>query len=129
MIQIHSPENQNIYPTDGWQIRYRDGEQTGSTFSPIPFIYVNVSTTASAGPAPAVDFILGQTVQATVTVPAKTTNQGIFQFFWRNNEVGPGVMWLSCVDVTITALGTTTVPSIFFIVFIVLMTTFGTMLF
>jgi len=127
--QIHLNENQIIYPTDGWQIRYRDGEQAGSTFSPIPFIYVNVSTTATAGPAPAVGFILGQTVRATITVPPKTTNQGIFQFFWRNNEVGQGVMWLSCVDVTITALGTSPVPSIFSIVFMALLTLLGTMLF
>ncbi|CAF1241101.1 unnamed protein product [Rotaria sordida] len=127
--QIHLTENQNIYPTDGWQIRYRDGEQADSKFSPIPFIYVNVSTTATTGPAPAVGFILGQTVQATITVPSKTTKQGTFQFFWRNNEVGPGVMWLSCVDVTITALGTSLVPSIFSIVFIILLTAIGTMLF
>ncbi|CAF3317389.1 unnamed protein product, partial [Rotaria sp. Silwood2] len=29
--QIHLTENQTIYPTDGWQIRYRDGEQVDST--------------------------------------------------------------------------------------------------
>ncbi|CAF3176429.1 unnamed protein product, partial [Rotaria sp. Silwood2] len=99
------------------------------TFSPIPFIYVNVSTTETTGPAPAVGFILGQTVQATITVPSKTTNQGTFQFFWRNNEVGPGVMWLSCVDVKITAFGTSLVPSTFSIVFITLLIAIATMLF
>ncbi|CAF4186653.1 unnamed protein product, partial [Didymodactylos carnosus] len=105
--EIHSTENQTVYPTDGWQIRYRDGAQSGSTFSPIAFTYVNVSTMTSVGPAPTSGFQLGQTVLATITVPSTTTTDGIFQFFWRNNEVGPGVMWLSCVDVTITAPSTT----------------------
>jgi hypothetical protein len=106
--ETHSPENQTIYPTDGWQILYRDGTQSNSTFSPIAFTYVNVSTNASIGPDPAIGFQLGQIVFATIIVPSTATNDGIFQFFWRNNEVGTGVMWLSCVDVTITALSTTT---------------------
>ncbi|CAF1329935.1 unnamed protein product [Adineta steineri] len=114
--QIHSPENQTIYPTDGWQILYRDGAQANSTFYPINFIYVNVWTTSSVGPAPAIGFQLGQIVKATITVPSGPTTDGIFQFFWRNNEVGTGVMWLSCADVTITALGITQIPSIFCIV-------------
>jgi hypothetical protein len=119
--EIHSPENQIIYPTDGWQIRYRDGTQSNSTFSPISFTYVNVSNVSSIGPDPAIGFQLGQTVFATITVPSSMTNDGIFQFFWRNNEVGPGVMWLSCVDVNITALGTTLAPSTFSIVFAALL--------
>jgi hypothetical protein len=119
--ETHSPENQTIYPTDGWQILYRDGTQSGSTFSPILFTYVNVATAPSTGPDPAIGFQLGQIVYATITVPSGTTNDGIFQFFWRNNEVGPGVMWLSCVDVTITAFGTTLAPSTFSIVFTALL--------
>jgi hypothetical protein len=129
---IHSPENQTIYPTDGWQIRYRDGTQPNSTFSPIKFIYVNVSTTASIGPYPASGFQLGQIVLATITVPTNPTSDGIFLFYWRNNEVGAGAMWLSCVDVTITSpttttfgtttsLGTITVSSAFAIVFAALL--------
>jgi hypothetical protein len=114
--EIHSPENQTIHPTDGWQIRYRDGNQSNSIFSPIAFTYVNVSTVASIGPDPAIGFKLGQVVSATITVPSNMTNDGIFQFYWRNNEVGPGVMWLSCVDVNITALGTVLVSSKFSIV-------------
>jgi hypothetical protein len=106
--QVHLQENQTIFPTDGWQILYRDGTQANSTFSPIEFTYVNVSTTPSIGPAPTIGFQLGQIVLATITVPSKTTTDGIFQFYWRNNEVGPGVMWLSCVDVTITCGDTTT---------------------
>jgi len=106
--EIHSPENQTIYPTDGWEIRYRDGTQANSTFSPIPFIYVNVSTTPSVGPDPAIGFQLGQFVSAQITVPLTPTSDGIFQFFWRNNEVGTGVMWLSCADVTITSPSTST---------------------
>jgi hypothetical protein len=110
--QIHSPENQIVYPTDGWEIRYRDGTQSNSTFSPISFTYGNVSYAASGTPAPAIGFQLGQNISVTITVPSSATSDGIFQFFWRNNEVptsnGTGVMWLSCVDVTITPLGTTT---------------------
>jgi hypothetical protein len=119
--ETHSPENQTIYPTDGWQIRYRDGTQSNSTFSPILFTYVNVSNVSSTGPDPAIGFQLGQTVFATITVPSGMTSDGIFQFFWRNNEVGPGVMWLSCVDVTITALGTSLAPSTFSFVFVALL--------
>ncbi|CAF2140870.1 unnamed protein product [Rotaria magnacalcarata] len=119
--QIHTTENQTIYPTDGWQIRYRDGTQSSSTFNAIPFTYANFSTT---GPAPGIGFQLGQTVLATITVPPNTTSDGIFQFFWRNNEVGPGVMWLSCVDVSITALSTNLASSKFSI-FIALLTTIG----
>ncbi len=77
---------------------------------------MNVSTTPSIGPAPAIGFQLGQIVSATITVPSKTTTDGIFQFYWRNNEVGPGAMWLSCVDVTITSLSIITVSSKFLIV-------------
>jgi hypothetical protein len=128
--ETHSPENQITYPTDGWQIRYRDGTQSSSTFSPISFIYVNVSTSASVGPDPAIGFQLGQTVSATITVPSGATSDGIFQFYWRNNEVGPGVMWLSCVDVTITALGIISSPSMFSIIFALLLSTlFGTTIF
>ncbi|CAF3662921.1 unnamed protein product [Rotaria socialis] len=122
--QIHTTENQTMYPTDGWQIRYRDGTQPNSTFNAIPFTYVNFSTTATTGPDPAIGFQLGQTILATITVPSNATNDGIFQFFWRNNEVGPGVMWLSCVDVNITALSTNLVSSKFSI-FIALLTTIG----
>ncbi|CAF1011935.1 unnamed protein product [Adineta steineri] len=121
--QLHSIENQTIYPTDGWQIRYRDGTQTGSTFSPINFTYVNVSTTPSIGPAPGAGFQLGQIVFATITVPSSATNDGIFQFFWRNNEVYTGFMWLSCIDITITSFGTNIpVPSIFTIIIAALLT-------
>ncbi|CAF1451058.1 unnamed protein product [Adineta ricciae] len=121
--EIHSPENQTIYPTDGWQILYRDGTIPNSTFAPISFLYVNVSTTSSIGPAPAIGFQVGQIVQAQITVPSVATTDGIFQFFWRNNEVGPGVMWLSCADVTITATALATIPtpsvlSIFFTAFV-----------
>lgn len=116
--EIHSPENQTIYPTDGWQIRYRDGTQSGSTFTPIAFTYVNVSTVASTGPLPAIGFQLGQTILATITVPSGATSDGIFQFFWRNNEVGTGAMWLSCVDVAITAYSTILVPSTFSVILI-----------
>jgi hypothetical protein len=123
--EIHSPENQTIYPSDGWQIRYRDGTQSNSTFSPITFTYVNSSIAASTGPDPAIGFQLGQFVYATITVPSNATTDGIFQFFWRNNEVGPGVMWLSCADVTITALGTTPSPSTFSIIFGALLATVG----
>jgi len=119
--QIHSQENQTIYPTDGWEIRYRDGMQSGSTFSPISFTYGNVSFTTSNIPAPAIGFQLGQNISVTITVPSGATSDGIFQFFWRNNEVGTSVMWLSCVDVTITALGATSIPSKFSIVFAVLL--------
>jgi hypothetical protein len=116
--QIHLSENQTIYPTDGWQIRYRDGTQSGSTFSPIAFTYVNVSTSASIGPTPGIGFQIGQTVLATITVPSNATTDGIFQFFWRNNEIS--VMWLSCADVTITAFGIMPVPSIFIMVLVTL---------
>jgi hypothetical protein len=119
--QVHLQENQTIYPTDGWQILYRDGTQSNSTFSPIASTYVNVSTTPSTGPHPAIGFQLGQIVLATITVPSKTTSDGIFQFYWSNNEVGPGVMWLSCVDVTITSSGTITVSSTFSVVFAALL--------
>jgi hypothetical protein len=119
--QTHLAENQTIYPTDGWQILYRDGTQSNSTFSPISFTYGNVVYAASGAPAPAIGFQLGQNISVTITVPSSATSDGIFQFFWRNNEVGPGVMWLSCVDVTITALGTTSIPSKFSIVFGVLL--------
>jgi hypothetical protein len=119
--ETHSPENQVVYPTDGWQIRYRDGTNSSSTFSPIPFTSVNIYTSASIGPAPAIGFQLGQTVSVTITVPSGATTDGIFQFFWRNNEVGTGVMWLSCVDATITGLGTIPTPSTFSIVFAVLL--------
>jgi hypothetical protein len=126
--ETHSPENQVTYPTDGWQIRYRDGTQSNSTFSPIAFTYINVSTMASTGPDPAIGFQLGQTVLAQITVPSIMTSDGIFQFFWRNNEVGPGVMWLSCADVTITGLGTIPSPSTFSIVFAVLLAAVSTTL-
>ncbi|CAF1308531.1 unnamed protein product [Rotaria sordida] len=126
--QIHSPENQTIYPTDGWQIRYRDGTQPGSIFSPIAFTYLNTSISGSIGLAPAIRFQLGQTVLATITVPLNTTTDGIFQFFWRNNEVGPGVMWLSCVDVTITALGTISAPTTYIIVLATLLTAISAVL-
>jgi hypothetical protein len=102
-------ENQTVYPTDGWQIRYRDGTQSDSIFSPIEFIYVNVSTTPSIGPYPATGFQLDQIVLATITVPSKTTSDGIFQFYWRNNQGRGGRMWLSCVDVTITSDSTITI--------------------
>ena len=95
--------------------------QSGSTFSPIPFIYVNVSTASSVGPAPAIGFQLGQVVLATITVPSIPTSDGILQFFWRNNEVSTGFMWLSCVDVTITADGVIPFPSIFSIVVAVIL--------
>ena len=108
---LHSPENQAVYSTDGWQIRYRDGTQSNSTFSAINFTYVGVSTTPSIGPAPAIGFQLGQVVEARITVPPHATSDGIFQFYWRNNEAGPGLMWLSCVDVNITSLSTITVSS------------------
>ncbi len=108
---LHSPENQTIYPTDGWQIRYRDGTQSDSKFSPIESTYVDVSTKPSIGPHPAIGFKLGQIVSARITVPSKPTTDGIFQFYWRNNEAGPGLMWLSCADVTITSSGTSTTPS------------------
>jgi hypothetical protein len=111
--ELHSLENRTIYPTDGWQIRYRDGTQSDSIFSPIEFIYVNVSTTPSIGPYSAVEFQLGQIVSATITVPSKTTSDGIFQFYWRNNQGRGGTMWLSCVDVTITSDGTITISSKF----------------
>ncbi|CAF1655636.1 unnamed protein product, partial [Adineta ricciae] len=100
-----------------WQILYRDGTIPYSTFTPISFLYVNVSTTSLIGPAPANGFQVGQIVQAQITVPSVATTDGIFQFFWRNNEVGPGVMWLSCADVTITALATISTPSILSIFF------------
>lgn len=126
--QIHSIENQTLYPTDGWQILYRDGTLSNSTFSSIPFTYVNVSTTASIGPSPAIGFKLGQIVQATITVPSIATSNGIIQFYWRNNEVGTGVMWLSCADITITSMSTTTasfvtnlVTSMFSIIFPILL--------
>lgn len=121
--EIHSPENQMVYPTDGWQIRYRDGTQSGSTFSPIAFTYVNVSNATTIGPAPAIGFQLGQIVSAIITVPSGMTKDGIFQFFWRNNEVGSGVMWLSCVDVTITAHGIIPTSSTFSVVFAVVLAT------
>jgi hypothetical protein len=126
--ETHSPENQTIYPTDGWQILYRDGTQSNSIFSPLAFTYLNVSTVASTGPDPAIGFQLGQMVSAKITVPSTTTSDGIFQFFWRNNEVGPGVMWLSCADVTITALGTIPTPSTLSIVFAVLLAAVSTAL-
>ncbi len=131
--QIHLQENQTIYPTDGWQIRYRDGTQSGSTFSRIPFTYENVSYPISGALAPAVGFPLGQNISVTITVPSGATSDGIFQFFWSNNVVGGGVMWLSCVDITITAVGTTTtlgtttalgtnlIPSKFSLIFAVLL--------
>lgn len=103
--ELHPRENQTVYPTDGWQIRYRDGEQPNSVFSPINFTYVNVSTTPSMGPASAREFQLGQIILATITVPSNTTSNGIFQFYWRNNQGRGGTMWLSCVDVTITSHG------------------------
>ncbi len=121
--EIHSPENQTVYPTDGWQILYRDGTQSNSLFSPISFTYVNVLTTASIGPDPAIGFQLGQVVSAKITVPSQATTDGIFQFYWRNNEVGTGVMWLSCADVTITSLGTIAVSSTFSVIFAVLLVT------
>jgi hypothetical protein len=116
--QIHSPENQIVYPSDGWQILYRDGTKSNSIFSPISFTYLNV---LSSGPDPAIGFQLGQTVSASITVPTTTTTDGIFQFYWRNNEVGTGVMWLSCADVTITSLGTIIVSSTFSIIFAALL--------
>jgi hypothetical protein len=119
--QTHPVENQTVYPTDGWQIRYRDGTQANSSFVPIAFIYVNVSTGASTGPAPGAGFQLGQIVYATITVPSTMTSDGIFQFFWRNNEIGPGFMWLSCVDVTVTGFGTVLSSSKLFTVFTVLL--------
>ncbi|UJR19387.1 hypothetical protein I4U23_022517 [Adineta vaga] len=124
--QIHTTENQTIYPTDGWQIRYRDGTMSNSTFTPISFTYINVSTTASIGPSPAIGFQLGQIVLAQITVPSTATTDGIFQFYWRNNEDGSGVMWLSCADVTITALGTISTPSklaIFLSIFLIVVRT------
>ncbi len=108
---IHPTEGQGILPTDGWQIRYRDGTQPNSTFSPIAFIYVNVSTTASTGPYSAIGFQLGQIVLATITVPKNPTSDGIFQFYWRNHAVNTGAMWLSCADVTITSPSTTTLST------------------
>jgi hypothetical protein len=105
----HLLENQTIYPSDGWQIRYRDGTQSDSIFSPIEFIYVNVSTTPSIGPHPAIGFEFGQIVLATITVPSNPTSDGIFQFFWHNNQPRGGVMWLSCVDVKITSDGIITI--------------------
>ena len=109
--ELHPRENQTVYPTDGWQIRYRDGTQSDSIFSPIDFTYVNVSTTSSIGPASASRFQLGQIILATVTVPSNTTSNGIFQFYWRNNQGRGGTMWLSCVDVTITSHGIIAVGS------------------
>jgi hypothetical protein len=93
----------------------------GSTQTCQVFIYVNVSTGASTGLAPGAGFQLGQIVYATITVPSTMTSDGIFQFFWRNNEIGPGFMWLSCVDVTITGFGTVLSSSKLFIVFTVLL--------
>lgn len=104
--ELHPRENQTVYPTDGWQIRYRDGTKSDSKFSPIPFIYEGVSSNASIGPASATGFQLGQTVLAKITVPSTPTTDGIFQFFWRNNQGRNGTMWLSCVDITITSDGT-----------------------
>jgi hypothetical protein len=69
---------------------------------------VNVSTTPSIGPYPGIGFQLGQIVLAKITVPSKPTSDGIFQFYWRNNQGRGGVMWLSCADVTITSDGTIT---------------------
>ncbi|CAF4710774.1 unnamed protein product, partial [Rotaria sp. Silwood2] len=127
--ETHSPENQTIYPTDGWQIRYRDGTQADSTFSAIPFTYVNVSTMRSVGPAQTIEFQLGQIVSATITVPMNTTTDGIFQFFWRNNEVSGGVMFLSCVDVAIINLSTILAPSTFSIIFASVLTTISATLY
>ncbi len=101
--ELHPRENRTVYPTDGWQIRYRDGTQPNSIFSPINFTHVNVSREASIGPVPASGFQLGQIILATITVPSKPTSDGIFQFYWRNNQGRNGTMWLSCVDVTITS--------------------------
>jgi hypothetical protein len=127
--QIHSPENQTIYPSDGWQILYRDGTQSNSIFSPIPFTYINVLP-SSLGPDPAIGFQLGNIVAASITVPTKATTDGIFQFYWRNNEVGTGVMWLSCADVTITtSLGIIIVSSTFSIIFAALLATISAVLY
>jgi hypothetical protein len=126
--QIHSPENQTIYPSDGWQILYRDGTQSNSIFSPITFTYINVLP-SSLGPDPAIGFQVGQTVWASITVPTKATTDGIFQFYWRNNEVGTGVMWVSCADVTITSLGTIIVLSTFPIIFAALLATISAVLY
>jgi hypothetical protein len=124
--QSHPIENQTIYPTDGWQIRYRDGTQSGSTFSPIAFTYVNVSTVASMGPMPGGGFQVGQIIFATITVPSNATSDGVFQFYWRNSELISGTMWLSCFDVTITALGTISTPSTCLIMLITLLTAVST---
>lgn len=115
--QIHVQENQTLYPTDGWRILYRDGNQSNSIFSPIPFTYKNALYPISGNPAPAGGFELGETISVRITVPSNVTNDGIFQFFWRNNGIGGGVMWLSCIDVTITAFGTQLIPSKFSIAF------------
>jgi len=119
--ELHPIENRTVYPTDGWQIRYRDGTQPNSTFTPIPFTYVNVIDEATIGPVPASGFKLGHIVLATITVPEDATTDGIFQFFWRNNQGRyNGTMWLSCVDVTITSdASLNTVLSIFSIIFAV----------
>ena len=125
--QLHPIENQTVYPTDGWQIRFRDGTQSDSTFSPIVFTYVNSSIPTSIGPDSGSGFQLGQTVLATITVPSVATTDGIFQFFWRNNEISTGFMWLSCADVTISAVGTNTAlvtipaPSTFTVAFAVVL--------
>lgn len=119
--ELHPRENQTVYPTDGWQIRYRDGTQPSSTFSSIPFIYVNVSTTPAIGPYSATGFELGQIVLATITVPSNATLDGIFQFYWRNNQGRNGTMWLSCVDVTITSSGAVTISSKFFLILTVIL--------
>lgn len=109
--QIHPNENQTGYPTDGWRILYRDGTKSDSIFSPITFTYKNVSYPASGNPAPAGGFQLGENISVTITVPSNATTDGVFQFFWRNNVAANGVMWLSCVDVTITSFGINLIPS------------------
>jgi hypothetical protein len=100
--QIHD-EDQTSFPTDGWQILYRDGANSSNQFQVISSLYNGVNTT---DPHPA-DFQLGETVSVEIIVPNTITDKGEFQFYWRNNEVNPapgvtGVMWISCADVRIT---------------------------
>jgi len=117
--EAHSPENQTLYPTDGFQILFRDGTNSASLFTPLNLtVYFGGNVIQSGfGPLATIAWFTGQSINVSITVPSVATTDGVFQFYWRNELVASGVLFLSCADIAITvpavsSSGSVAVPAV-----------------
>jgi len=103
-----SEAHPNLYnpaiPSDGWQLRWRDGSMASNVFQPM-YIYWN--NQHGFGPFSSDSFQTGSNQTIGFYAPSTTYSDLELQFIWSLSGLQPGgagagsAMWLSCTDVQV----------------------------